>query len=179
MFNLLPIDFKEAIKKEYRMRKLIVILFFLIALEATFIIFVLPTWLSSFYRERVITSQYEEMKGTLSNASTTSVNLDIKNINSKLGVISSSMEYPKLLPFIDVILKQKNSSITIDQFVYSFIDKTSADLTIRGVSSQRETLVSFVKRLEETGVFKKVNLPIGNLAKDRDISFTLNLTIAQ
>lgn len=177
MFNLLPENLKESIRKEYKHKRLVVILFFIVSVQATFLIFLFPTWLVSYHKQMEISTQSEQMSKFLNDSNTNPATSVIKSINSKLNVINSALEYPKFLPLIDTVISKKTNKISITNFSYAPTASSSASLTLGGISSTRESLVSFVKSLEDTKLFSKVDLPISNLAKDKDIEFTINLKI--
>ena len=179
MFNLLPKNLKEKIKTEYKLRKITVILIFIICLQLSFLIFLTPSWLISFYKEKEVTSQSEEIKKHLSDSSLSKVIVTIRGINTKLNIINSVLKYPKIVPFINTILSKKTSSIKIDELAYVLGQENTAEIIIGGTSLTREALVSFVKALEDSKSFNKVNLPISNLAKDKNISFSISLQIIQ
>src|SRR3989344_3730340 len=159
MFNLLPKNLKEKIKTEYKLRKITVILIFIICLQLSFLIFLTPSWLISFYKEKEVTSQSEEIKKHLSDSSLSEVIVTIRGINTNLS--------------------KKTSSIKIDELAYILGQENTAEIIIGGTSLTREALVSFVKALEDSKSFNKVNLPISNLAKDKNISFSISLQIIQ
>ena len=80
------------------------------------------------------------------------------------------------MPFIDVILSNKILSIRINEIFYTLDDQSAATITLAGVSSTREALVSFVKKLEDSGSFQAVNLPVSNFRKDKNIDFSISMT---
>lgn len=177
MFNLLPVDIKESIAREYSHKRLLVILFFVVCVQATMLVFIFPTWLVSFYKEKEIIAESQKVNNNLNDSNVSPATTEIKSINSRLNVINTSLEYPKLLPFIDTVISKKTNSISINNFSYVPSASSSATLIVGGVSATRESLVSFVKSLEDTELFTKVDLPIGNLAKDKGIEFTISLKI--
>ncbi|MBP6858511.1 MAG: hypothetical protein KBC33_01615 [Candidatus Pacebacteria bacterium] len=67
-------------------------------------------------------------------------------------------------------------SVKIQSIVVSDISTTSAVMVIQGVAATRESLVSFKTRLENMSVGNKVELPISELAKSKDIPFSLRFT---
>src|SRR3989344_943069 len=121
MFNLLPKNLKEKIKTEYKLRKITVILIFIICLQLSFLIFLTPSWLISFYKEKEVTSQSEEIKKHLSDSSLSEVIVTIRGINTKLNIINSVLKYPKIVPFINTILSKKTSSIKLESDKCFFI----------------------------------------------------------
>ncbi len=177
MFNLLPENLKDTIRKEYKFRKIIVILLFIISLQISFLIFIFPTWLISLYNEKEVLAESENVKKQLSDLNISPATLTIKSLNTKLNIINTTLEYPKILPLFNTIISKKTNSIQIDEFLYTLVQNNTAEIIIGGTSLTRESLVSFVKSLEDTKSFKQVNLPISNLAKDRNINFSISMKI--
>ncbi len=177
MFNLLPETFKEKIKAEYKLRRLVLILAFVIFIQSSFLIFLFPSWLISLYKEKEVASQIEEINKSSVAANANSISSIIKSTNSKLKVINNTLEYPRLIPFVDTVISKKSENIHLIGILYSGTGRSTATLSIEGISSTREALVSFVKNLEKSGMFRKVDLPVSNLAKDKDIKFSMSLTI--
>lgn len=177
MFNLLSQNLKNEIKKEYKIRKLIMVLTFALAIQVSFMVFILPTWLSSFYKEKVMLSDSNKLNQNLSESSVESVSAEILKINQQLNIINNSLNYRGIVVFIDEVLQQKNNTIFIEQFSMSSGNNAEPILFIGGVATTRENLVSFVSRLEQSDLFSEVNLPISNLAKDRNIDFSIEIKI--
>jgi hypothetical protein len=176
MFNLLPRELKDAIIKEYKLRRLTLLLVFAICVEASFLIFLFPTWLVSSYREREVTARADEMRSEFDPTASPQTGA-VKAINAKLNIIDSALEYPKLLPFVDLVISKKTSAISIDEFTYDSTASSTAHMSVQGVSETREALVAFQKRLADSNAFASVDLPISNLAKDKNIEFTIELAI--
>lgn len=178
MFNLLPNNLRESLKKEYNFRKIVLSLLFVLFIQISFLIFIFPTWLVSNSKEREVAIRGEAMNKYLSSLNIASTTSNIKSINAKLAVIDKALQYPEIIPFINNILSKKTSSISITDIMYTTNnDGKSSVMVIQGVSATRETLNSFVKSLEGLGLFKSVDLPISNFAKDKNLSFAINLTI--
>ena len=178
MFNLIPESLKEKIKTEYRLRRLILVFIFTLFIQATFLIFLYPSWLISSQKENEMVLQTEKMNQSQLTSNISSTTNFIKSLNAKLSIMDSTFEYPQVVPIVNIILSQKTGSIHIDEFSYTTISNATSTLTLNGISNTRESLVSFVRDLKNSGKFKVVDLPISNLAKNKDISFLINLTVA-
>lgn len=178
MFNLLPDNLKSNIRAEYKLHKFILILTFVIFIQVSFLIFLFPSWLISLYREKEVTAQIEEINQSPVAINANSISSIIKSTNTKLKVINTTLEYPRLVPFIETIIAKKSENIHLVGIMFVNNGKSTGTFSLEGLSSTREALVSFVKNLESSGVFKKVDLPVSNLAKDKDIKFSMSLTVA-
>ncbi len=177
MFNLIPDILRENIKSDYKLRKYIVMLVFVVFLEVCFLVFLFPTWLVSSHKDKQLTLIAEDASNSLSSGNVNSTTAEIKALNTKLAVLQSALDYPKIIPFLDEILKDKTASISINKIVYTTDDSKNAIISLGGVSRTRDSLLAFVKILESSKLFKKVDLPISNFTKDRDLDFTLSITL--
>ena len=179
MFNLLPDNLKGKIKTEYQIRRLTVFLTFVIFLQISFLIFLSPSWVASVFRQEEAVSQIEKMRESLLSQNTNSVASIIAGTNAKLNIINTTLEYPEVAPIFNVILSNQTSSIRLNGLTYTSINASTSALTMSGISTTRESLVSFVKSLEKSKAFKTVDLPVSNLAKDKNIDFAVSLIVGQ
>lgn len=177
MFNLLPENLRNRIKKEYRFRLAIVVLLFIILSQISFIIFLFPSWLISFYKEKDFMVKSDEISKTISALDVASTTSFIRTLNEKLLNISDAMEYPLIIPIYNSILSVRSSSIRLGSMYYTATDSNSAVVTISGISDKRDSLVSFTESLRKIESFSSVDLPISNLAKDKNIDFTISINI--
>jgi hypothetical protein len=175
MFNLLPESIRSDIKNEYKTRRLLLVLLFIVSLQVTQIIFVFPSWIN--LNSKIIDSKNRVAQ--LNSSKILNASTDIKpvitNINNELNLIDKSLEYPKLLPILGGVLSQKSSYVKINQFSYMSTGTSTATINIKGVSATRESLVEFKKSLDDLKMFKVINLPISNYARDKDIEFSMDL----
>lgn len=179
MFNLLPDSIKKKIKTEYRLRLLVIVLAFALFMQVSFLIFLFPSWLVSVYKEQEVLSQTETINKSPLFSDISSVTSIVTSINAELNVINSALEYPRIVPFVNTILSKKTRDIYINELIYTSTGKTTATIALSGISATRESLVAFVGSLKETESFSAVDLPISNFVKDRNIDFSLNISITQ
>lgn len=175
MFNLLPGSIKREIVSEYRIRRVVVILIFVILTQILTMISLFPSWVVSRTREQGVSLELEKTRKSDLSSDANGIKDKIKLINNEVNLLSTSLEYPRLSPFIDYVLSKKTSSIKLNSFSYN--DGNSWTLSIKGVSSSRESLVEFVDSLKSENIFKSVDLPVSNLAKNRNIDFSITLNI--
>ena len=176
MFNVLPNIFKKEIKSEYYFRRLIVIFIFIIFIQITFLVFIFPSWLFSFYQHEEVSAQMESQKSTVVSQNANNILQTIKTTNQNLDIINRSFSYSKFLPLIKNIISYKTSAITLTEFTYNnSAATTTIPMSVSGVASTREDLVSFVKKIQDSGTFSDVVSPISNLTKDKNIIFVINL----
>ena len=177
MFNVLPHILKAKIKAEYQVRYVTLVLLLILFLQISFLIFLSPSWIISFYRERDASTQMENIKQSPLAKGASPIASVITDTNKKLFLLNSLLQYPEVAPTVKIILENKTSPVHLNEFLYTSKNASSSAFLIAGVSETREGLVSFVKSLEKSGNFKTVYLPVSDLAKDKNIDFSITLGV--
>ncbi len=177
MFNVLPTNLKKLLTHEYHVRLVIVACALLLVVEVSCLIFLLPSWLISVITKQEITRSIATLQHSSGTVRTPGISDTVASTNALLHTIHTSMTYPLAQPFLDTILSRKSVGIRLTEFVYSTTDATHATLSIQGTAATRAGLVSFVKSLQDSGVFGTVDLPVSDLAKETNITFEIQLTI--
>ena len=179
MFNVLPDILKKEIRTSYKLRRLFVVLSAVLFLQISFLIFILPSWINVFFKEKDVISQTNNLsKSTLSqNAETASA--IIASTNIKLKLINTELQYPAIMPLIRSIISNKTANIHIYQFNYSVTSTTSAAVTLSGMAASRESLINYENAINNSSLFSNVDLPISNLAKNKDIDFSMSLSASK
>lgn len=95
---------------------------------------------------------------------------------SERRILSSLAPAPAPTPYeyVKAMLKYKPASATISSFIYT---RTSGTLAVKGIVPDRTTLLAFQSALAGSGEFAKVDFPVNNLAKEKDIDFQFTLTL--
>lgn len=78
-----------------------------------------------------------------------------------------------LSQLIALIVAEKPSQIALQSFLLIPESDTKKRLQISGKAATRESLVAFSRRLESSGAFLSVDLPISNLSRKVDIEFSI------
>ena len=99
----------------------------------------------------------------------------MKETQQKLEILSSEREQASLRTVFDTAINYKPSTIILTGLVYQKESEDKATFTISGVADSREDLLVFSVNLERDVLFDDVELPVSNLAKDKDIKFTLTI----
>lgn len=177
MFNLLPKNLKEKIKAEYKIRLLIVIFIFVIFTQMLFAVFLFPSWLVSYQKEKEVLAETENLNQNKSGPDADSTASIIALTNLKLNIINTVLKYPEAALFLETIIKSKTPGVSLYQFIYTSTGGSGANISVSGLSLNRQDLVLFAKNLSDSAKFRTVDLPVSNLTKDKDLSFSINLDI--
>ena len=177
MINLLSPQYKTDANREYYMRLGIVSLCFVVACVLIAIVFLIPTYLSVSVDEKI--KKEELFHFTQSrDPELDKISTSIQSINKNLAVFPetfSEVSFPKQV--LEPILNTKTSGVTLYEFFYSTTDPAKKVFSLRGDAVSRADLLVFVDALEETKLFEKVDVPISNLLRGDNVSFSLELTM--
>ncbi len=175
MFNVLPDSLKDNIIREYKERRWVVILLFFIFAQLIFLVFMMPSWIISKSRELDVIEQVSKMDKSETFSTANSLKPVIRTLNNELGIINRTLEYQEFTPIFDAVLSKKTNSIKITDISYVGNSSTTAVMVLQGVSSTRDALVNFKEGLADLKLFKTIDLPISNYAKEKNIDFSITL----
>jgi len=175
MFKFLSDEQSVRVKGEYRLRRLVMVVFLLVICLTILLISLIPAYVTSYSRQ----TEAESLINTLNQSPTVkegqSLQTWLVNINKKLSALSpdKNMDMPYEL-FVKV-LDNKVNGVRITGLSYRKVGKVST-LFIAGVARDRQVLLSFEDKLNLSKQFSKVNIPASTFAKDKDINFEINMT---
>lgn len=175
MINLIPQHAKSNITKEYWVRVTSVWLF--IQSGATLIIaallvpvYVLVNSQIEVYSESAEAAISEVNKYDLSSTALVRASQDAAKV---LGMQND----PEFTEYITLFEALENRAVTIERYEFSKQGDTLAPISISGNAATRQALADFREALLTNDRIDTVFLPISNLAQDKDITFTITITM--
>lgn len=177
MINLIPIEEKKNMRKNFYFRFFVVIFimlgFCILVLSAS----ILPAYFNSYIKRDVAIQKLESQKKENMPSLNKEITLTIKDLNEKLSLIENFEKNKFLVSnnIIKNILKEKMSDIKITKISYENKSKEDSLIGVYGIAKNRERLLAFRTNLEKNGDFKNIELPISNFIKGSDIEFYLTL----
>ncbi len=177
MINFLPEKLKKQATEEYTFR-VASVLFMVFSLVMIFVlVFLIPSYILSMYREVVISDQLNMIKNSTSNQTEVSLN-EVKKINEIVKTLSSgTFNQRTASSFIKDILSVKSSDIKISFISVDFDPTKNMKIGLRGFSKSRDILTKFIKDVRGLNLFSSVDLPVSNLVKSTDSDFTVSLVV--
>lgn len=179
MFNDLPENLKNEFKKQYYIRLTIVTGLFIILVQVVSMFFIFPSWTLSVSKKQELTSSIDAFSSSTINNRSGSGALSISTTNQILHILNINFGYPHAIPLYNAVLLLKKPGVQLSKFSYSSKSDTDALMSIEGIASTREVLVTFVKDLKSSGSFTSVDLPVSNLAQDTHINFVISIVISK
>jgi hypothetical protein len=171
MINLIPPDAEKAVKHEYRIRVVTVYLFLLALACMILTILHIPTYLLLRAQLRAYEGEFATMSVQTSEYATAEKAL--KNANTVIDTLSKEERQPLFSSVLAESIMPKG--ITPEGYTFTRKNGALGGITVSGTSIDRASLSQFRKAIEEHKRFKTATLPIANLAKDKDIPFSISI----
>ncbi|MCC6290629.1 hypothetical protein IT398_00975 [Candidatus Nomurabacteria bacterium] len=173
MINLLTPERQQELLKEYRHRRrrvasTLALIGFGIALLLLVILF---------SRLQATKKEVSALIAQTPSKETNDNDLALKEATRTL-VIARNVKKSSATAWWEAVFPNRTSGLIITDWQW-FADNTSgpAHVSIAGRASQRQALIDFVTTLKQDKIFSTVESPISNLIKNRDLDFTIELTI--
>ena len=97
--------------------------------------------------------------------------------NREAKIIIDEATKPKLSQFVERIKGLQGEGIQMRGVRVVRTEEGITPITLQGHAQDRQGLAAFRDRLQADPLVKTVELPISNLAQDKDISFTMNIIV--
>lgn len=176
MFNLLPKNEKEAIRREYRLRLAIVILWMSFGSLLIASVLLLPSFLLSSEKEKAAKQRYENLNASVKQNASDNFDAVLRDAKQRLELLGHESPGVLLHRLVLRIASLKSDRVSLSNFSFVGGEKGKKNVTIAGVARDRTSLLAFVKALERAELFEAVAVPISNFAKDTDIDFSITAT---
>lgn len=181
-YTLLPENEIKKLKREYRTRLVIFMLFFMSCAVLFGIAALAPGYILSYSLEKDALDKLDVLQKS---RQTSGSNNMIKELADSNKIINKLKDYKTSIPFSSIISKiisYKPSGVSIRSFdVSSLTEEASSTINavIQGKASSRESLVLFRDKISSDPLVEKVELPVSDLAKSKDISYSIKISIKQ
>ncbi|MES2471083.1 MAG: hypothetical protein V4526_02530 [Patescibacteria group bacterium] len=179
MYTLLPENHVRDLIRNYRGRLIAVFLFFLSLMLIFGTISLLPAYIVArgYEREAQSKAKVADAERKLPQIQDADQRIQeaeflYKSINSlKTPFLPSAV--------VTAIVAARGQGVIIDAFEMSHLPEgNQLNLVVRGKASLRDNLVDFKKRLLGIPGVTKVELPISDLAKSKDLTFGLKIMVS-
>lgn len=175
MFNLLPETEKKNIVKEYAARRMIVGLGFVSVLGIITAISLLPTYIITSAKVAETTTEIESIRKSPEFSEAEVLEKNLSQAEIKVGLLNETT-HTSIEVAVEKVLSVKTQPIRISGFQYKKgSGKDKSLLVVQGIARDRESLSQFVKSLQGVQGFDTANLPVSNLAKDRNAEFSIEI----
>lgn len=171
--NFLPEENKIAIKKEYLRRLFMVAGFFIFSSILISIILLLSTFLLLKGQKGNLERQLSLSQQRLAQSEAKDTANVVQELNKKISILENGQKnIREKSAIIKNIISRKTEKIAINEFIF---DKDR--ISIQGFSDKRINMLDFINSLKQEKSFKKVESPISNLLKEKDIEFNISIEL--
>jgi len=176
MFNLLPKTEKGTLRREYRTRLAIVVLWLSFAtfLIASFLL--LPSFVLSSAKEKAAVHRFTTLSAEVERESGAKFRDKLADIQSRLKFFSRKAPAAHWHELLAQLVSRKTDTISLTTVSFAGGEDGTRQVIIAGTARDRAGLRAFAKSLERVSFFEKVAVPISNYAKDTDIEFSVHIT---
>ncbi len=173
-YTFLPYTEEKDLKRKYRIRASIVLLFFLSVSGVIGIGSLFPAYIHASLEESVHLRDIAALKeGGIDTLKTTEQDLSASTalMSDLAGSITPG-------PFSGVVasIASARGNVQINSFSLSRVTPASISIAIQGLAPTRSSLLSFKSRLDALAPGISVTLPVSELAHDTDIQFSIEIT---
>lgn len=177
MINLLPDDEIKKLGRERLGRFAVVTGFSLSAIVALGVLLLLPSYLSLLGEKQEVGRELELARRRLYASEVDYIEGEIANFNAKLEASETNeKEIHSATLILEKVLLLRPAAMRFERVSYESAALAAPErISLQGHTSSRQELLDFIKRLEDSGLFKKINSPISNLLREKNIDFSLLL----
>lgn len=175
MINLLPPAAKKGILIEYWVRVISVwlILWSLALLAAASLSF--PAYVFTATQIKLHQDSATQAMKQVTDYEQTSVALT--RASQQARIIVDGQQVDRFSKYVFLLEQLQGTDVQVSTIALERVEDGMAPITVGGTARDRQALASFRDRLLTNEAVVSVDLPISNLAKDKDIQFTISVTL--
>lgn len=156
------------------MARLFAITIFYIFISGIFaLILLIPAYILSVSKEEFASSRLEVLKKSVNYRASTDIEKTLDKTNDDIKEVANFTDKYFIEDHISFILNARKNGVRINNLGYRKIDESHSEISLSGISDSRDSLLLYVETLKSNESFGEIDLPISNLAKERDIDFSL------
>lgn len=178
MTNLLPLHVQKQIASEYKRRRTIIILSACIVTIILSAGFLVPSYILSTVKRSEVRNAVAQARSTIEDFEKTKSEASIllKDAEKKLALLGTTDVASHPSDVMRVVTDTKGPYIRLQSITFETGKGDGVgNMVVAGIAKDRDSLTGFVKQLESEKLFSKVDLPVSNFAKDKDIMFSLHI----
>ena len=177
MINLIPTSARRRIRTEYWVRVLSVWALTLAAALAIVATLLLPPYVLVTSQEAAYADSAADVAAAVEAGDAAEAAL--ADANAQARRVITSAEQPRFSDLFAIIEAAAPNSVVIDSVAFSRSSEGMIEpIRVQGVAATRQALATFRDALDAQPRVTGVELPISNLASDRDLTFSLTVTVS-
>jgi hypothetical protein len=178
-YTLLPKKEMKTLQREYWIRLLVVSIFFISCAVVLGIITLIPSYVYTQVQERQALLHKDELLKSRKESGADQVE---KSLVESQTIAQKIIEDSDMVAYSDIVQKiisHRSNQILLSGFGLSHGEGTSTptQIVVQGGAVTREALLNFKKGLDNDTSFTHIDLPLSDLAKSKNITFTVQMTL--
>ena len=173
--SFIPLVEQKILKRGYRLHALVAALFIFSVVGLIGIGSLSPSYIAAYTSERTERGAVDSMKRDKAARGEATIEEELRADTARISALSGTLGAIRASALIERTIAARGT-VRVTSISVAEIASTTATLVLQGVAPTRESLVSFKTRLEGLAAGTKADLPISELAKNKDISFSLKVT---
>lgn len=178
-YTLLPSQELRLLKKEYRIRVTIYMMFFLSFVILLGICALLPAYIYSYSQERALLARLGELQKSRASRGADEIKKELSDSTELINRLKNHKSPIVYSSLVSQVIGYKTSGVGIKSISVKVENPqattTQVVIIVQGVAGSRESLIQFRDRLEADPLVTKVELPISDLAKSKNISYSIKI----
>lgn len=172
--NLLTPQARQIIAYERYRRAALALVVSVGAALTIFAVLLLPTFFFITFYENELARQLEMERASAKRAKLDALESLAADINGLAGRILAEEQKSRIYPVVSEVVSAIPEGLTISSLRLS-VDKKN--LVIDGQAETRDIFLEAIKRLRDSPSVSNVVSPLSNIIRERDITFSLNISI--
>lgn len=178
-YTLLPEKEMRRLRREYRVRVFIFLLFFISCAITVGIGFLIPSYILSYNQEKESIKKIESIQKDREVSGIDNILKELSNSSDLLKKLKVDENPVIFSDIIKIVLNYKSGGVSIQaiQITKNTEASSTVEMILQGKATTRERVLEFKKKLEQDERIVKVELPISDLAKSKDLVFSIRITL--
>lgn len=177
MINLIPPKARKKVTREYWTRVASVWLFLIAAAGIVTVVLAVPVYFLVQNINIALSGQFDQVKEQQKKYE--EAEMQIKYANALVKRVMMENEDMAFTDLLSALEQVSGVGVELNQIVWSDVGAEGRQLGLTGIAKTRSELSQFVTDLNNHTLFDGADLPISNLAKDRDIRFSMTVKISK
>ncbi|MHB1330596.1 MAG: hypothetical protein ACYCY6_01355 [Minisyncoccota bacterium] len=175
MFKLLTIKETDKVRREYRFRRVDVMLGLMSILLLVAILACSPSYIFSKGKRDAALYTLETLNASGHPASKLELEKWVEYTNNEIEELALDPVIGKPSDYFKKVLESKPATSKVTGFLWTRGAGNFKSIRVRGEASTRQSLLQFQDNLRSTGDWTQVDFPVSAIAEESDINFELSL----
>jgi len=185
MSNLLPNDEKQQVRREYSLRRQIMVLMLLGVIGIIAIIALFPSYVIVQQRFAEVKAELSDLEEEVDTSSSERITQRLQRTNTVLDILAPYSDHVPFYVYIRRLFEQTPHGVRVSGATYESNLKKDEDgnvqeeivtVTITGIAQNRDTLTALKRDLESMDMIESVSLPVSSIAERENIEFNMEVT---